>query len=437
MCRAMTPILKTLLKKGFQTVSVLLLCCLIFVGCSGYGLKAIPIPALGAKATLRRADTAFEAGEVLRAGAAVRRTDDHSGQQLASYEKAKSLYLRVIESDPKSSIAKRAHYQVAKIYERFYAWDLAMEHYQNILDVAPTGDYVYEAENGMARIRTARAVILRKHIQSLNAGEQKGTKTAAAALYAIAGAYKDLQDYSQAIGYYEAVVKAFPEHPEAPQAAFELGRVYSYKLYNYPAGTSVFLDVIEKFPDTEAAAEARTHLAQIRENLREIKKLTAENVKHFRDRKEWEKTRRRQRSIFSRDHFVSRDQFISNIYRIAAAWEKLHNDPLAIDTYKTLIREYPSVKFSVRYVEFRIGVLYQQQGAYRHAIEVYDRLLENPLQSRFEDEAEYQRAVCYHTLGEKKAAYEGFKAYIHMRKGERSYLRQAEVFLRQYEQDTD
>ncbi|MCE2416344.1 tetratricopeptide repeat protein [Candidatus Poribacteria bacterium] len=171
--------------------------------------------------------------------------------------------------------------------------------------------------------------------------------------------------------------------------------------------------------------------------MREIKKLTAENVKHFRDRKEWEKTRRRQRSIFSRDHFVSRDQFISNIYRIAAAWEKLHNDPLAIDTYKTLIREYPSVKFSVRYVEFRIGVLYQQQGAYRHAIEVYDRLLENPLQSRFEDEAEYQRAVCYHTLGEKKAAYEGFKAYIHMRKGERSYLRQAEVFLRQYEQDTD
>ena len=221
----MTPILKTLLKKGFHTVSVLLLCCLIFVGCSGYGQKAIPIPALGAKATLRRADTAFEAGEVLRAGAAVRRTDDHSGQQLASYEKAKSLYLRVIESDPKSSIAKRAHYQVAKIYERFYAWDLAMEHYQNILDVAPTGDYVYEAENGMARIRTARAVILRKHIQSLNAGEQKGTKTAAAALYAIAGAYKDLQDYSHGNTHLTSRPKLPPDTPFVPRYLPEAERI--------------------------------------------------------------------------------------------------------------------------------------------------------------------------------------------------------------------
>ena len=433
----MKPIFTPLTKKLFEPVCVFLLGCVVFGGCSGYGEKIIPIAALGAEATLRRADTAFEAGEVLRAAAAVRRTDDHSEQQLEPYEKAKSLYLRVIERDPKSSIAKRAHYQMAKIYERFYAWDLAIEHYQNILDVAPTGDYVYEAENGMARLRTARAVILRKHIQSVTAGEQKGAKTAAAALYAIAGAYKDLQDYSQAIGYYEAVVKAFPEHPEAPQAAFELGRVYSYKLYNYPAGESAFLTVIEKFPDTEAAAEARTHLAQIRENLRDIKKMTAENVKHFSDRKELKKKRRRPRSIHSTDRPVLRDHFISNIYRIAAAWEKLHNAPLAIDTYKTLIREYPSVKFSVKYAELRIGVLYQQQGAYRHAIEAYDRVLENPLQGVSENEAEYQRAVCYRTLGEKKQAYEGFKAYIHMRKGDRPHFSQAEAFLREYEQAPD
>ena len=77
----------------------------------------------------------------------------------------------------------------------------------------------------MARIRTARAVILRKHIQSLNAGEQKGTKTAAAALYAIAGAYKDLQDYSHGNTHLTSRPKLPPDTPFVPRYLPEAERI--------------------------------------------------------------------------------------------------------------------------------------------------------------------------------------------------------------------
>lgn len=282
----------------------------------------------------------------------------------------------------------------------------------------------------MARIRNARTIIVE------NARLPKPT---ASVLFALADAYEALQDYPQAVDIYGAIVKEFPDHPKAPQAALARGRVYFENLYDYSAGTSALQSVIETFPDSHAAASARTRLEQIRESLREIKALTAENFRYHSDafRRELAKNSRDYGVDRDRDYGMGRDTIVSNMFAIAEAWEKLRNTPLAIAAYKCVIREYPSLVFPVKQATFRIGVLYQQQGAYTQAIQFYDRLFDGRPESMWQNEAMYQRAVCYHTLGEKKAAYEGFKAYVHTKKGERPHLRQAEAFLRQYEQDPE
>ena len=52
-----------------------------------------------------------------------------------------------------------SHHQIAKIYKKYYEWDKANEHYQAIVELAPTGYYASEAKTGIANIRKNRALI--------------------------------------------------------------------------------------------------------------------------------------------------------------------------------------------------------------------------------------------------------------------------------------
>ena len=58
-------------------------------------------------------------------------------------------------------------------------------------------------------------------------------------------------------------------------------------------------------------------------------------------------------------------------------------------------------------------------------------------ESTWRNEAVYQQAVCYRSIREFGAAYEGFKAYMSITKGDVPYLREAEQIVRQYELDQD
>ena len=409
------------------------------IGCVG-NVSIVP---LGAK--LQNADTAFDEAETMDV-----RDDDPEAmekkrqRQQELYDRAIALYSEVIERDTKGKWAQRAHYQIAKVYKRRYDWDKAVEHYQAIVALDPTGYYANEAKSGTANIRKNREVIKAKRAEYQNykaiydsEPTDETFNIAAEALYEVARAYESLENHTEAIRNYERMVEEFPEHPKAAQAQFQVGNVYFYTLFDYRGGWPAFVGVTEKFPDSYEASQAGTLLKQTNEILVEISFLMDE-INKFRNKKavEYQKTGRK---ITPADMWVMgySDQVVQNFQQIGGNWEKLRNFPRAINAYKTLSRDLSHKKFASADAMYRTGTLYQQNGEYERAIEAYDNLFENAPESVWRNEAVYQQAVCYRSIREFGAAYEGFKAYMSITKGDTPYLREAEQIVRQYELDQD
>ena len=408
-------------------------------GCVG-GVSIVP---LGAK--LQNADSAFDEAETMEV-----RDDDpekmeeNRQRQQELYDRAIALYSEVIERDTKGKWAQRAHYQIARVYKRRYDWDKAVEHYQAIVALDPTGYYANEAKSGTANIRKNREVIKTKRAEYQNykalyenSPTDETFNIAAEALYEVARAYESLENYTEAIRNYERMVEEFAKHPKAPQAQFQIGNVYFYTLFDYRGGWPAFVGVTEKFPDSYEASQAGTLLKQTNEILVEISFLMDE-INKFRNKKavEYQKTGRK---ITPADMWVMgySDQVVQNFQQIAGNWEKLRNFPRAINAYKTLARDLSHKKFASADALYRTGTLYQQNGEYERAIEAYDNLFENAPESVWRNEAVYQQAVCFRSIREFGSAYDGFKAYMSITKGDTPYLREAEQIVRQYELDQD
>ncbi len=410
------------------------------IGCGPGGINIIP---LGAK--LQNADSAFDEAETME----VRdddpaRMEEKRQRRQELYDRAIALYSEVIERDTKGKWAQRAHFQIAKIYKRRYDWDKSVEHYQSIVALDPTGYYANEAKSGTANIRKNREVIKAKRAEYQNykaiyddSPTDETFNIAAEALYDVARAYESLENYTEAIRNYERMVEEFPEHSKAAQAQFQIGNVYFYTLFDYRAGWSAYIGVTEKFPDSYEASQAGTLLKQTNEILVEISFLMDE-INKFRNKKavEYQKTGRK---ITPADMWVMgySDQVVQNFQQIGGNWEKLRNFPRAINAYKTLARDLSHKKFASADALYRTGTLYQQNAEYERAIEAYDNLFENAPESVWRNEAVYQQAVCYRSIREFGAAYEGFKAYMSITKGDTPYLREAEQIVRQYELDQD
>lgn len=410
------------------------------LGCGSGGFSIIP---LGAK--LQNADSAFDEAETIEV-----HDDDpekmakNRQKQQELYDKAMALYLEVIERDTAGKYAQRSHYQIAKIYKRRYDWDKAVEHYEEIVALDPTGYYANEAKTGTANIRRNREIIKTKRAEYQNykaiynnEPTDETFNIAAEALYEVARAYENLENYTEAIRNYERLVEEFPEHQKAPQAQFQVGNIYFYTLYDYLGGWPAFLAVPEKFPDSYEASQAETLLKVTADILTEIKQLKDE-LNKFRNKKAVE-YQQSGRKITPADMWVMgySDQVVQNFQQIAGNWEKLRNYPRAINAHKTLARDLSHKKFAAADALYRTASLYQRNGEYERAIEAYDALFENAPESVWRNEAVYQQAVCYRSIREFGAAYEAFKAYVSITKGDTPYLREAEQIVRQYELDQD
>ena len=395
----------------------LLILAFAFLAVTIIGCTPGSIIPLGAK--LQNADTAFDDAETT-----VVRDDDpkkmekNRQKQQERYDKAIALYLEVIKRDTEGKYTQRAHYQVAKIYKRRYNWDKAIEHYQAIVALDPTGYYAGEAKAGKANIRKNREVIKAKRAEYQNykaiydsTPTDETFNIAAKTLYEVARAYESLENYTEAIRNYERLVEEFPEHSKAPQSQFQIGNVYFYTLFDYLGGWPAFLAVTQKFPDSYEASQAGTLLKQTADILNEINELK-EEINKFRTKKavEYQKTGRK---ITPADMWVMgySDQVVQNFQQIASNWRKLRNYPRAINAYQTLARDLSHKKFAAADALFRAGELFQQNGDYERAIEAYDALFELAPESLWRNEAIYQQAVCYRSIGELEAAYEAFKVY--------------------------
>ena len=388
---------------------------------------------LGAK--LQNADTAFDEAETTEVrDEDPEKMEKNRKKQRERYDKAMALYLEVIERDTKGKYAQRAHYQIARIYKCRYDWDKATEHYQTIVALDPTGYYAGEAKAGTANIRKNREVIKAKRAEYQNykaiydsAPTDETFNIAAEALYEVARAYESLENYTEAIRNYERLVEEFPEHPKAPQAQFQVGNVYFYTLFDYQGGWPAYVGVTEKFPDSYEASQAGTLLKQTAEILTEINFLKDE-IDKFRNKKPVE-PEKNGRKIKSADIWVEAysDQVVQNFQQIASNWRKLRNYPRAINAYKTLARDLSHKKFAAADALFRTAELFQQNGDYERAIEAYGAMLELAPESVWRNEAIYQRAVCYRSIGEFEAADEGFKLYRSITEGDIPWEYQKEI----------
>ncbi len=417
-----------------------LLAATILVGCGPGGVSIIP---LGAK--LQNADNAFNEAELMTVSDEdPEKMQKNRAEQQKRYERAMALYLEVIERDAKGKYAQRAHYQIAEIYKRKYEWDKATEHYQAIVALAPTGYYANEAKSGTANIRKNRQIIKDKRAEYQNykalydADPKDETfNIAAEALYEVARAYEGLENYPEAVRNYERMVEEFTKHGKAAQAQFQIGNIYFYELYDYTGGWPAFVAVTEKFPESYEASQASTLLKKTADILTDIKQLMDE-IEQNRSKKavEYEKSGRKITPA-DRWRMGMADLVVQSFQQVASNWEKLRNYPMAIQAYEKLAADVSHKKFAAADALYRAGTLYQQNGEYERAIRAYDSLFESAPESTWRNEAVYQQSVCYRAIREFGSAYEGFKAYMSITKGDTPYLREAEQIVRQFELDQD
>lgn len=411
------------------------------IGCIG-GVNLVPL-----SARIQNADNTFEKAEAVST-----RSDDANEKQEAIakqkklYDAALSLYLEIIANDANGKYAQRSHHQIARIYKTFYEWDKANEHYQAIIELAPTGYYASEAKTGIANIRKNRALIQQElaNYQNYKAlydtePSRESYDIAAQSLYKVGQSYKALENYTEAIVTYERLVSEFPEHEKAVQAQLLVGNIYFYDLYDYTnsGGWGAFVAVAQKFPDTFEAKQVVKDLNKTEALLNEIKNLQDEI--HRNKSKKAQQFEELGRYVLPSEKYIQgkTDLIVQNYQQIARNWEKLRNYPNAIETNKVLIEDLSHKKFAVADALFKIGSLYQQSGEYERAIQAFENLLQNAPESIWRNEATYQQAICYRAIREFRSAYEGFITYISLTKGETPHQREAQQIIRQFELDQD
>ena len=411
---------------------------------------------------VQNADRKFEEaqGMTIRADTPENKKADLAKRK-ALYDTALAGYLEIIAEDPNGKYTTYSHFQAAAIYKKRFEWDKSTEHYQAIVDIAPTGFLGGRAKSGIADIRKNRDVIKENRrtyqnhaplskdlamrakeattpedIELYNQQAQDSRDKAVRALYDEARAYQTLGNSEEAIKQFERVVAEFPEHRLAPQAQFQVGNIYFYELYDYIGGWPAYIKVIEKFPDSYEASDAETLLKETETTLTEIAQDQAD-IKKYTNQKALDYIRAG-RNVLPSDLYVAGygDRIAQNFQNIGSGWVKMRNYPAAIAAYRKLAENLSYKKFHAADALFRIGDLYQKDGQYQRAIAAFQDMLDKAPESTWRDEAVYQQAVCFRAVREFEEAYRGFQAYMSLDK-EGKYYREAEQIVRQYELDQD
>ena len=413
---------------------------------------------------IQNADRKFERAETMRIRVD---TPEHKKQDLAKrtelLDVALEEYLAIIAGDATGKYAHYSHFQVAAIYKKRFEWDKATEHYQAIVDLAPTGYLGGRAKSGIADIRKNRQIIqenrrtyqnhaplskdlvirakeasIPEDAELYNQQAKDSVDKAVRALYEEARAYQTLGNSEDAIKQFERVVEEFPGHQLAPQAQFQVGNIYFYDLYDYSnnGGWGAFVKVVEKFPDSYEASDAETLLKKSADILTEIKQ-DQDDIQKYTSKKALDYISAG-RKVLPSDLYVSGygDRIAQDFQNIGSGWVQMRNYPFAIAAYRKLAENLSYKKFHAADALFRIGDLYQKDGQYQRAIASFQDMLDKAPESTWRDEAVYQQAVCYRAIREFKEAYRGFKAYMSLDK-EGKYYREAEQIVRQYELDQD
>ena len=351
------------------------------------------------------------------------------------YDEALEAYFAIIEVGSTGKYAQRSLWQISEIYRRRHEWDSIIKSHEAILAIASSGYYADRAKSGIADIRKYRQLIeeKRRKYQSYRAlyaqdNARENYDLTAQALYDVADSYEQLGDYPEAIAHYQRMADKFPDNEKAPAALTKIGYIHYYKLYDYAGGWLAYNKVIETYPNSYDAVQARRLLEETIHNLNEIAQYEAE-LKRYHCEIPVKFTENH-----SYDHV---DTVIQRLQFIARRWEYLRNYPRAIVAYQKLTDQPSFKKFAAVDARYQIGRLYQLSGKLEHAIEAYQRLLDHYPEPLWPYNAVvYLQAVCYREIREFTKAYEGFKAYMSLGR-DVEYYQKAEEIVRQFEIDQD
>ena len=215
---------------------VIVLLVVTLLGCQG-GLYVFSPPL---DQLIHTADNTFDTADALHDGFSPEQIEKTDTKRQALYNDAITQYLTILEKDTKGRYTQRAHHEIAKLYTRRYQFDKAIEHYQAILKLANIGYYPTQAKNSIENIRKNREIVkdqLAKYHNAKTIYNQKPSEqtlnSAVESLDRMAQAYREMEDYPEAIRTYQKIVEEYPQHEKAPHAQFEIGNIYFYDLYDY------------------------------------------------------------------------------------------------------------------------------------------------------------------------------------------------------------
>ncbi len=160
-------------------------------------------------------------------------------EQAGDIQKALDLYRKLIRQYPSSSIAPDAQYWVGHLMEEQGDYYRAFKEYQKVIENYPS----YKKFND----------ILERQYQigNLYLSGEKLKLMGFAILPAV----------DKSIEIFETIVRTAPYSPVAPRAQFNIGEAYR-KIKRYAEAIPEYQKVLENYPDSDLAAEARYQIGQ-------------------------------------------------------------------------------------------------------------------------------------------------------------------------------
>jgi len=230
-------------------------------------------------------------------------------------------------------------------------------------------------------------------------------------------------DCGEGITSLRSLIKQYPDTRWTDDALWYLAKVYQFHLYDYEQVISTYCEMLEKYkvvrlepridssyqlPSDITASQITEEIDLLQTSLRRMEALKGEI-----------KTASQPRDL------------ITAYFNLAELYRRLGNFPQALDTYKALAKRFPSSHIAAQaafecgeiYFLDRVALLNQQRlyyspsvsttdAAYRQAISLYKKVLENFPDNQWKAFAVYRIGECYLQLKEYSRAKEAFERVV-------------------------
>jgi len=151
--------------------------------------------------------------------------------------------------------------QLGDAYCRMGKYDDAIEAYQKILELPPSGSSHSTIRGKIRAIKNAIALL--KDERKVIEGRAK-TPLAIQAQFRVAELYwRDLNTPQKAVEEFEKLIAEYPHSSVTPEAQWWIGYIYGKKLYKYEQAISAYQKVIQNYPTSNFAVESQFQIGNI------------------------------------------------------------------------------------------------------------------------------------------------------------------------------